>query len=588
MWTSPPSTRRSRRHSATPPATRHGAAPTRPTGGTLHPVHPEPQIQPEHHQAATQDPRLSTVPPADDAASSARPRAQRARRHHPPRSQHPVPPTRKGARTPTRTGSPRATSWPIGLSSLATFSCPRSVCATPPPSRTARSWAAHSSRRAHLGPRAPTRATCDRSARRSQLGRTNAAIPLVDRIRLARGLRPPCVRSAPTAQPTARSPAAPRRASVSRETGAHESGVATSHVHSRTAASADGRAGQSGADPTQRASHAVSRPLGASPRLPNPEIERTRVARQHGIRRLETRQLRSTGSTSGTTEPPPRSSCRTGPDIPRSRTERGRRIAADAWPLRHGCIRPQERGNAKGHRGGDALRRAAWPPGHRHPGGARRRRCHSAGVSRETDALLTACVPAPTPTPPSGQLRPGLVTTTTDEDAGRHAGGARARPIRRVPERDPARPDPTRFHHRRRSPPTGRVATPRGHTTSTRAPEPSAPRPPAPMLLSHATSRTLDGRTGSHPSSQAAEGDVTGFASIAAPADQVQAPRRGPHHLALTTPARRAQRATSRERSPGQCRRSRADECSARPSIEHRSRGATPPAQDQAHPGGAS
>lgn len=453
MWTSPPSTRRSRRHSATPPATRHGAAPTRPTGGTLHPVHPEPQIQPEHHQAATQDPRLSTVPPADDAASSARPRAQRARRHHPPRSQHPVPPTRKGARTPTRTGSPRATSWPIGLSSLATFSCPRSVCATPPPSRTARSWAAHSSRRAHLGPRAPTRATCDRSARRSQLGRTNAAIPLVDRIRLARGLRPPCVRSAPTAQPTARSPAAPRRASVSRETGAHESGVATSHVHSRTAASADGRAGQSGADPTQRASHAVSRPLGASPRLPNPEIERTRVARQHGIRRLETRQLRSTGSTSGTTELPPRSSCRTGPDIPRSRTERGRGIAADAWPLRHGCIRPQERGNAKGHRGGDALRRAAWPPGHRHPGGARRRRCHSAGVSRETDALLTACVPAPTPTPPSGQLRPGLVTTTTDEDAGRHAGGARARPIRRVPERDPARPDLTRFHHRRRSPP---------------------------------------------------------------------------------------------------------------------------------------
>ena len=162
-----------------------------------YPVHPEPQIQPEHHQAATQDPRLSTVPPADDAASSARPRAQRARRHRPPRSQHPVPPTRKGARTPTRTGSPRATSWPIGLSSLATFSCPRSVCATRPPSRTARSWAAHSSRRAHLGPRAPTRATCDRSARRSQLGRTNAAIPLVDRIRLARGLRPPCVRSAP-------------------------------------------------------------------------------------------------------------------------------------------------------------------------------------------------------------------------------------------------------------------------------------------------------------------------------------------------------------------------------------------------------
>lgn len=209
MWTSPPSTGRSRRLRHAPSdaarSSTHTAHRRHPSSGAT-----EPPMQPEHHQAATQDPRLSTVPPADDAASSARPRAQRARRHHPPRSRHPVPPTRKGARTPTRIGSPPATSWPIGPSSLATFSCPRSACVTPPP------WTAN---RPQLGrplltsdapgPRAPTRATCDRRARRSQLGRTNAAIPLVDRIRLARGLQPPCVRSAPTAQPTARTPAAP-------------------------------------------------------------------------------------------------------------------------------------------------------------------------------------------------------------------------------------------------------------------------------------------------------------------------------------------------------------------------------------------
>lgn len=132
MWTSPPSTGRSRRLRHAPSdaarSSTHTAHRRHPSSGAT-----EPPMQPEHHQAATQDPRLSTVPPADDAASSTRPRAQRARRHHPPRSRHPVPPTRKGARTPTRIGSPPATSWPIGPSSLATFSCPRSACVTPPP-----------------------------------------------------------------------------------------------------------------------------------------------------------------------------------------------------------------------------------------------------------------------------------------------------------------------------------------------------------------------------------------------------------------------------------------------------------------------
>src|SRR5690606_38179305 len=56
-----------------------------------YPVHPEPQIQPEHHQAATQDPRLSAVPPADDAASP--PPPESAASPPAPSAQEPAPGT---------------------------------------------------------------------------------------------------------------------------------------------------------------------------------------------------------------------------------------------------------------------------------------------------------------------------------------------------------------------------------------------------------------------------------------------------------------------------------------------------------------